>query len=196
MLNICIPKNKIKRSKGMQKKISIEEILEEVKFVDESEVNDVLDDYVPISVAVSIRSTHGNKVVVHKYSSIERYYSVLHKVAIEVHFRGIDLLAYLASLVTIMSYNPEKEGVNDLLMSSYFLPVGLYYPDDTLPIAYFYCQVIIDSSKEEEMQKYLNEGYELKDIDDDMSDKKGNLKVFTNELLKIKKEENHEEFSS
>lgn len=183
---VCIPKDIIKPYHSIQKNIIMDDVLSNIKFY-ESEEKAEEDNYMPISTCVTIRSTYSNLVVAHNIKDIERYYITITNIPNEVYCRGDEMLAFLSSLAVTQAYDPLNPIVQDLMLHTKFLPIGILYLDEvTNP--YFYSQVIFKPEYEEPMKDNLKEGYRMIPIKE--MNTKGNLKQIVNEIFEIKGEEN------
>lgn len=186
---VCIPKNVVVPNYSMQKNLNINEILGDVRFFDTNEKADE-NNYLPISVCVSIRSTYSNLVVAHKIDKIERYYTTITNIPNPLPFKGDELLAYLTSLAVTQAYSPTNPIVQKLMVTSALLPIGVYHMNMNMKVAYpyFYSQVIINDEYLDLMRDNLNDGYYLVPISE--MNTNGNLKKITDELIIIKEKSN------
>lgn len=165
-----IQKSILTESPKIQKHKGVLDSLQNIKFF---EPKDCPDDYVPVSFATTLRTARTNLVVEHeaklKYENMaehkpkEKTYPTYYRsfTLADEHINFNEVLEFMASLAVRESIDVSCPDVSKLLMTSQFIPIGLYNPDMGLCNPIFYSHVIFNDDLKSQLESALLEGNRL-----------------------------------
>ena len=187
---LCTKKSLLKKSPYLQKEDdTIKEVIESFIFIEESEIPE---DYVPLDVAVTIRSAYTNKVVLctHSDSNKERCFLNLTKLP-QVQEKGYDLVILYSSIAVMrMCDQSRAREVGEVMMHSKYDFMGVLNLEPDLINPILYSHVILEDSTVEAFEPLLAEGFRLIPIAD--LPEHGNFKAMKESLIICKEEENEQ----
>lgn len=187
---LCIKKSLLKKSPYLQKEDdTIKEVIESFTFIEESEIPE---DYVPLDVAITIRSAYTNRVVLctHSDSNEERCFLNLTKIP-QVPQKGYDLLMFISSIAVMkMCDQSRAREVGEVMMHSKYDFMGILNLEPDLINPILYSHVILEDTTVEAFEPLLAEGFRLIPIAD--IPEHGNFKAMKESLIICKEEENEQ----
>ena len=185
---LCVDLTKINTSKDVQKAIKLEDmLLNDLKDFDTVE-HAFEANYAPISMCVSVRSVYSNLVLQRKTEDKVRYYVNFTNIPQYIH-KGYDLMMYCTALGFMSCVNMSQE-VDQLMMKSEVMPIGLYNPDQKLINPMVYSHIILDDAIIEDMTKHLRSEFRFVSIDEMNQSNIGNIPALLRTLVNVKKGEN------
>lgn len=187
---LCIKKSLLKKSPYLQKEDdTIKKVIENFTFIEESEIPE---EYVPLDVAVTIRSAYTNKVVLctHSDSNKERCFLNLTKLP-QVQEKGYDLVILYSSIAVMrMCDQSRAREVGEVMIQSKYDFMGVLNLEPGLINPILYSHVILEDSTVEAFEPLLAEGFRLIPIAD--LPEHGNFKAMKESLIICKEEENEQ----
>lgn len=184
---LCVDKKDLVKAPNLQKdKEYLEKVFRGFKFIEEDEMNE---DYVPLDIAITIRSAYTNKVVMCKHSDSdgERCFFNLTKIP-PVHHTGYDLIMFISSIAVMKMCDPvNAQKVTEVMMHSKFDFLGLLNLEPDLVNPIMYSHVILEDNTVEQFESLLAEGFRVISIED--IPEKGTFKAIKESLIICKPEE-------
>lgn len=199
---LCVLKDSLKESPHMQKQKAVLDVLNKVEFFP---TESIPDEYVPVSFATTLRTACTNLVVENispmevvklpPYSSNKNfveehtrytYAKFLSLTDTTIDYKGLDLLMYMSGLAVNCYFDTTSPEASPLVMTSQFLPIGLYNPDMGLCNPIFYSQVIFNDGLNFKLKDVLYEGNCLVPISE--MHKENNLPEILKQIVIVKEE--------
>lgn len=191
---LCIKKDLLNKSPQLQKDTdTIKTVLDNLTYIEESEISE---EYVPLDIAITIRSSYTNKVVLctHSDSGKERCFFNLTKIP-QLPQKGYDLVMFISSIAVMkMCDQTRAREVGDVMMHSKYDFMGMLNLEPDLINPILYSHVILEDSTVEAFESLLVEGFRLIPIAD--LPEHGSFKAMKDSLIICKEEEDEKSESN
>lgn len=157
---LCVNKGSMIESKDLQKGFTVQKALDSIQYFYEGEIPE---DYVPLDIAISVRSAYTNEVVMCPYPEhgTERCFFNLSELPPTIH-KGYDLVMFISSIAVMKMCNQFRASeVAEVMMHSKFDIIGLLNICSDLINPIVYSHVILDDTTIEAFKPLLLDGFRM-----------------------------------
>lgn len=178
---LCVKKSDLVKAPNLQKdNDTINKVFTGMTYIEETEIPE---DYVPLDIAITIRSAYTNKVVLctHDDSTKERCFLNTTKIPEVIH-RGYDLIMFISSIAVMkMCDQTRANEVGSVMMHSKFDFLGMLNLDHDIVNPILYSHVILEDCTVEAFEPLLSTGFRMIPISE--LPEHGNFKAFKESLI-------------